>query len=210
MANDDMVSALGGLRPLAQPQGNVKRSYYRLVTSALAVYVGQPMDLDGNGEAQAATAGTSATVFYVGPVIGFSRDSRGKMGLPDAMTVLTQGAYLPGNTDAYVCIADDPNQEFVIQEASSGTALNTGNIGNTAGFIYTARSTSGNNYTGSSYAELSPGGVSTTTSGPLQLLGYTDNINSDGTYNGAGAYAKWIVKIAHHRKATFLPGTNIQ
>ena len=33
MANDDQVAALGGLRPLTQPYGTVKRSYYKLTTS---------------------------------------------------------------------------------------------------------------------------------------------------------------------------------
>ena len=46
MANDDMALARGGLRPLNQPYGTVKRQYYRVVTSATAaIYIGQPMDL---------------------------------------------------------------------------------------------------------------------------------------------------------------------
>jgi hypothetical protein len=63
MANDDQASALGGLRPLMQPFGTYKRSYYKLTTSATAaVYVGQPMDLDTNGQATAATVGTGAAI----------------------------------------------------------------------------------------------------------------------------------------------------
>lgn len=214
MANDDQVSALGGLRPVSQPYGTIKRSYYRLAAAATGtnIYIGQPVDLDGAGHAVTASLnGTGATVFYVGAVVGFSKDASGKQGLPNGMSVITQGAYFPGGVEgAYVCVADDPNQEFIIQEASTGTALGTGNIGQTAGFIYTTRATSGDTLTGSSYAELSPGDVSATTSGPLQLVGYADNLNSDGSMNGPGAYAKWRVRIRNHRLAAFVAGTNIQ
>jgi len=207
MANDDQVSALGGLRPVAQPYGTIKRSYYKLTTSALAVYIGDPMDLDTNGQAVAATQGTGLTTLLVGPVIGFARDSRGKMGLPDAMSLITQAAYLPGNTDAYVCIADDPNQEFIIQEADSGTSLTTASIGMSGGIGYTtARSTSGSNVTGSSFAEIIPHMVSAQTCGTLQIVALADNMNSDGTYNSLGDYAKWRVRIRQHR---LMAGGNI-
>lgn len=199
MANDDQVSALGGLRPVTQPYGTIKRSYYRLTTSANAVFVGQPMDLDTNGQATTVAQGTGITVLMVGPVIGFSRDSRGQMGLPDGMSLITQGGYLPSLTNAYVCIADDPNQEFVIQEASTGTAITTAAIGNTTGFIYTTRTNSGDLLTGSSYSELSPGEASAGTSGPLRIVGLADNMNSDGSFNNVGVYAKWRVRISNHR-----------
>ena len=210
MANDDVVSALGGLRPVCQPYGSIKRSYYKLTTSATAkVYIGQPMDLDGDGFCTAAAAGTAgAGVALVGAVVGFaggaSLSDRSKCGLPTNMSLITQGGFLPANTDAWVCIADDPNQEFVIQEASTGTALGSANIGNSTGFIYTgSRSTvdtgSGNALTGSSYAELSVYEVSATTSGSLRIVSLADNMNSDGSFNNLGAYAKWRVRIVHHR-----------
>lgn len=199
MANDDQIAASGGLRPLTQPYGTVKRSYYKLTTSTtIGVWVGQPMDLDGQGQATAISVGTGITVLTVGPVLGFARDSRGQMGLPDAMSVLTQEAYLPANTNAYVCIADDPNQEFIIQEMSSGTGLTTANIGNTTGFMVN-RSTSGSTVTGSSHWELDPNTASATTSGCLRIVGLADNMNSDGSYNAVGAYAKWRVRICNHR-----------
>jgi hypothetical protein len=198
MANDDQAAARGGLRPSMQPYGTFKRSYYRLTTSAAAVYIGQPMDLDGTGQAVTATAGTALTAMIVGACVGFARDSRGQMGLPNAMSVLTQEAYLPGNTDAYVCIADDPNQEFIIQEASTGTQLTTADIGTSIGFSY-LRSASGSTVTGSSFAELFPIFSSATTSGALRLIALGDVMNSDGSFNSLGAYAKWRVRISNHR-----------
>jgi len=210
-ANDDTVSALGGLRPVCQPYGTIKRSYYKLTTSTLAMFIGDAVDLDTNGQATAANAlaSTGIGIRLLGAVVGFSRDSRGKMGLPDAMSLITAGAYLPGNTDAYVCVADDPNQEFVIQEADSGTALTSANIGNSAGIGYTTRATSGSLVTGSSWAEIIPHMVSATSEGPLQIVGLADNMNSDGSYNTYGDYAKWRVRIRLHRLASNLVGTNV-
>ena len=206
MANDDQIAARGGLRPSMQPYGTFKRSYYKLTTSAtVAVYVGQPIDLDGNGNATIATAGTANGIFLAGAVVGFSRDSRGQMGLPDAMSLITQGAYLAANVDAYVCVADDPNQEFLIQEGSASVAqLTTANIGQTVGFSY-AKATSGDTVTGSSLAEITPVGAGATTMGSLRLVALGDNMNSDGTYNTVGVYAKWRVRIQNHRMNSQFP-----
>ena len=206
MANDDQANARGGLRPSNQPFGTVKRSYYRLATGSANqdLFIGQPMDLDTNGEAVVATHGTAGSSVVVGPIIGFSRDSRGQMGLPDKMSLITQGAYLPSLTNAYVCIADDPNQEFIIQEASTGTQLTTANIGNNGGWFYIGTrdgtaSNSGSTITGSSYAELYPPFAAVGTYGALRIVGLADNMNSDGSYNDVGAYAKWRVRIVNHR-----------
>jgi hypothetical protein len=204
MSNDDIAFARGGLRPSMQPYGTVKRSYYKLTTRADAIFIGQPMDLDTNGNAVVVAIGTDAGIYTIGPVLGFSRDSRGQMGLPDAMSLITQAAYLPGNTDAYVCIADDPNQEFIIQEASTGTQLTTANIGNVGGFFYnrvvsSVAGTTGSTVTGSSLAELYPPFVVVASNGLFRLVGLADNMNSDGTFNSVGAYAKWRVRINNHR-----------
>lgn len=198
MANDDQIAARGGLRPSTQPYGTVKRSYYRLTTGAFAVYIGQPMDLNSNGEVGLAASNTAASTFILGPALGFSSDSRGQNGLPSGMTVLTQEAYLPAYTNAYVCIADDPNQEFIIQEASSGTQLTTANIGQNCGFEY-IRGSSGSTVTGASYAELYAPFLTAASSASLRVVGLADNMNSDGTYNSVGAYAKWRVRINTHR-----------
>lgn len=194
-----MSSALGGLRPLEQPYGAVRKNYYRLTTSAVAVYLGQPMDMDANGQAVVASVSTAAQ-YILGPVLGFAEDKGGKPALPSSMLDLNQGAYLPGNKNAYVLIADDPNQIFVIQEASTGTQLTTAAIGASAHFNY-LRSASGNTVTGSSYAELDPNisGSTGGSSGAFQLVGLADNVNLDGTWNSLGAYAKWKVRIALHR-----------
>jgi hypothetical protein len=201
MANDDTSAALGGLRPLTQPYGNVRKNWYRLTTSAVAVFIGQPMDLDGNGQCTPAAVRTNAGAEILGPALAFSKDISGKAGLPDAMALITAAGYLPANTNAYVLIADDPNQTFIIQEVSTTTQLDTTNIGNITGFTYGgASNTSGSTVTGASYAQLDPGYANTdASSGTLVILGLADNMNSDGTYNALGQYAKWRVRIANHR-----------
>lgn len=198
MANDDTINARGGLRPVEQPYGTTRKNYYRLTTSAVAVYLGQPMTLDGNGQVSAASVSTAATKL-IGPVIGFADDLNGKPALPSSMLDLSQGAYLPGLKNAYVLIADDPNQIFVIQEASTATQLTTAAIGASAHFNY-LRSASGSTLTGSSYAELDPNisGSTGGSSGSFQIVGLADHFNSDGTWNALGAYAKWKVRIAIH------------
>ena len=215
MANDDTAAARGGLWPATQPFGTVKRGYYRLTTNTIAVYLGQPMDLDANGQAVAAAArsnntATAAGNCIIGPVIGFARDAQGKQALPDSQLVLTASAGLGGNINAYVCIADDPNQEFIIQECSTGTQLDTSAVGTVVGFVYDlARTTSGSGLTGVSFAEVDPvtananaGSGVLNFRAPLKVLGLADNMNSDGSQNTLGAYAKWRVRIANHRATT--------
>lgn len=197
MANDDLISARGGLLPIQFPFGNFKKKYYKLTTGAAAanVFIGTPVDLDANGQATYAVATGTANAIILGSVVGFADTSLAS--IPSAMANLANGAYLPGNTDAYVLVADDPNQEFLLQEDTGGSALTAANVGNNVGWKY--RSSSGNTTTGYATAELQRATASTSTGGSLILTGLYRNINSDGTDNAAGNYAKWIVKITQHR-----------
>lgn len=195
MANDDVIAARGGLLPVGFPFGNFKKNLYRLTTSATAaVFIGQPMDLDANGRVVPAGTGDNP---ILGPALGFLDTA--KAGIPSAMTSLSQGGYLPANTDAYVVVCDDPNQEFMLQEDTGGSVLTEGNIGNNGSFIY--RTSSGSTTTGLSTAELDRSTVTTGTAGALRVVGLHDYVNSDGTNNSWGNYAKVRVKIAYHRSA---------
>lgn len=194
MANDDWISARGGLLPIEFPYGNFRKNVYKLTTSAVAVYLGQPMDLDANGNVVPATASTAGTSYILGPVVGFIDTDLG--GIPSELTKVTAGPYLPATTNAYVLIADDPDQLFVIQ-AATDTAITTANLAD--GTTFTYRSSSGNTTTGYCTAELSGTQCSTTNSGNLQLLGLVPFRNSDGTLNAVGNYAKVRVRILNHR-----------
>ena len=195
MANDDAISARGGILPVGYPFGIFKKNYYRLTTGAATVniFLGQLMDLDANGRAAVATIGSGATT--IGPVVGFADTNLAA--LPNVMLNLANGAYLPGNTDAFVMIADDPEQDFVIQEDTGGTALTASEVGNNANWTF--RSSSGNTTTGYSTAELDRSTVGTGTTGALFIKQLGRHINTDGTDNAFGNYAKIVVKLANHR-----------
>lgn len=205
MANDDTIRARGGLLPVEYPFGAFKKSYYRLLTSAAAgVYIGQPMAADATGNvAPLALANSSAVC--IGSVVGFLDTNL--EALPSAMETTQAGAYLPANTDAFVAIADDPNQDFVVQEDTGGSALTTADIFSNAAMIY--RTSSGDTTTGYSTAELDRSSVGTGTGGFLMLKGVQKVMNSDGTVNAPGNYCKWIVKIISHQYGNLVkPGGN--
>ena len=68
------------------------------------------------------------------------------------------------------------------------------------------RSASGSTLTGSSFAELYPPFLTAASTATLRVVGLADNMNSDGTYNSLGGYAKWRVRINTHRLNAVLPG----
>lgn len=198
MANDDWITARGGLLPLQYPFGNYRKNFYRLTTggATVNVFLGMPVDLDSNGGAVPITIGSNNRA--IGSVVGFADTDRAA--LPSGMLSLTAGAYLPGNTDAYVLVADDPAQEFVVQENTGGTALTASEAGNGCWVAY--RSSSGNTTTGYTTLELSRANVSTGTDGLLLLVRPLEGpINSDGTVNAPGNYCKWVSRIMNHRFA---------
>ena len=207
MANDDNIRARGGLLPVGFPNGSFRKTYYRLTTSAAAsVFIGQPMSADANGRVTPLALASSGSV-CIGPVVGFLDTSYAA--LPNAMESLTVGAYLPSNTDAYVAICDDPNQDFVVQEDTGGSALTESNIFNNAAMIY--RTSSGDTTTGYSTAELDRSSAGTGTGGFLQLKAVLPQMNSDGTQNAVGNYCKWVVRITAHQfgSATNALGTQV-
>lgn len=195
MANDDTIRARGGLLPVDYPFGAFKKTYYRLLTSAAAgVYLGQPMAAQATGDvAPLALANSGAAC--IGSVVGFLDIDLAA--LPPLMETTAAGSYLPANTDAYVAIADDPNQDFVIQEDTGGSALTRANIFSNAAMIY--RASSGDTTTGYSTGELDRSSVGTGTGGFLMLKEVHRYVNSDGSVNAPGDYCKWIVRITKHQ-----------
>jgi len=197
MPNDDTIAARGGILPVGYPFGNFKKSVYRLTTGAAAanVFIGALVDLTAGGEAGFAFDWTASNNAVLGPVVGFTDTDYAA--LPTAMETTTAGPYLPGNTNAYVIVCDDPMQDFVIQEDTGGTALALADIGLNANPIF--RSSSGNTTTGYSTLELDASSVGSGTGGILMIKGISLNMNSDGTRNAVGDYAKWIVRLVRHR-----------
>ena len=189
MANDPNVR---GLMPINSPQGNIKLGIYRANT-ALAIFRNQPVALNNSGQVAVAAVGDNTPL--LGSAVGFLDLTRA--GLPSGMTTLTQAANLPISTDAYVLVADDPNQLFLMEEDTGGTALTTSAIGNSVNWTYQA--TTGNATTGYSTALIDRDTVGTGTDGMLQILEVYDIKNQDGTDNLAGDFAKWVVRISDHQ-----------
>ena len=113
------------------------------------------------------------------------------------MTSLSQGAYIPRNTDARVGVIIDPQQLYLMEEITGGTAMSANSIGYLVNFTYTA--TTGNTVTGYVNTVLQNSTIAVGTGPLLQLMGLQDIINQDGTQNASGASAKWVVRIANHQ-----------
>ena len=190
MANDTRPS---GLIPITSPYGIVRLTLYRANT-ALALYRFQPVVLNNSGQVETVAVGANNPI--LGSIIGFTDVNQA--GLPSGLTSLSQAAFLPASTDAFVAVADDPNQQFLIEEDTGGSVLATTNIGNVGDFTYIDAGT-GNSITGASYAVLDRSTVATGTGGALQLIGVQNITNQDGTTNAPGNYCQWIVRIANHQ-----------
>jgi hypothetical protein len=190
MANDQ--SSHLGLRPLDQPYGNRKVQYYRADT-ATAIYLYQPLTLTAQGTVAIASVLTPAPV--IGVAVGFLDTN--KASLPAAITALSSGSYLPANTDAFVKVVDDPNQLFIIEEGTSGTAIGRMDIGN--GVVLTYLATTGDTTTGIANMVISQSSLTSTTSCTYQIVAVADLINSDGTSTTTGNFCKWILRTFQHQ-----------
>ena len=194
MANDDWYPGAGGLIP----HGRLRHvGMYKLTTSTVAVFRGQPMDLDSNGGVVPATTGDSE--YILGPVLGFT-DIGTKGGLPSNLLDINQEAYLDGNNNSYVLIADDPDQLFEVQCDTGGTSLESSNIGNFATLIPMSTTVSGSTVTGWSSFGLDQDDAAGDTGGCCQVVALSERMNSDGSTNTAGSdYVKAIVRLTGHR-----------
>ena len=201
MSNDDLVR---GLVPVNLGQGNLSAHYY-LVDSSADIYLGQPLILPAAGYAISGTTGNSVIAQYLGVAIGFAGTQKRGLATPDPFldaSDLAPPSPSSDTGDRYVLVADDPNQEFVIQEDTGGTAIALADINNSVGLLYrgTGNAVTGNADTGWATLEIDASSVSTGTANGLQILGLFDGVNSDGTNNAVGDFAKWTVKILHHQR----------
>ncbi len=196
MANDNFPR---GLVPLNWP--NMPVRYYR-VSTATDIFLGMPVAIDANGFVSAIDASTAGAVNVLGVAVGFAGTLKRGIATNDPyldVSDLTPPDPSSDTGDRYVLVADDPNQEYVIQGDTGGTLAGAAAIGNAATLIF--RASSGNTTTGWANLELDASTNVTTTAGVVLLLRGHDAINSDGTENTLGAnYAKWIVKTLMSQK----------
>ncbi len=189
MAN---TSHITGLRPINQPYGAVRANIYEAATGS-AYYMYQPVDLDANGRVVAAIAGSAGNGFFIlGSIVGLFNDA---FGPPDD----AYSGYIPANPASVnsagvikILVADDPNQLFLIEEDTGGTALDAQAIG--AGGVFTFLATTGNTVSGVCNAVLDRSTVAATTDLTLRLIKKWDKPD-----NAHGNYCKWVVQIIQHR-----------
>ena len=196
MANDER--GLLGLRPLAQPYGKVQIHYYRANT-AVNMFRFQPVVRNNSGQVQVAAIADMSGL--LGVSMGFLDAS--KAGLPSDLTNLSQGAFLESGNDAYVAVADDPDQEFVCEADTGGGTIGTvQSAGNTISFVYlNGTTTDGNVNTGIANVALDSSTTAADTGGVLTLVRPWDRVNADGTMNVSGSnFEKWVVMINSHQR----------
>lgn len=190
-----------GLRPIDQPFGAIRANYYEAVTSA-ALYMFQPVDLDANGRVVFAGANSGANRI-LGSILGFADDSY--CPLPNPYLSANAGLGYTANSAGLikVLVADDPNQYFVIEENTGGTALDAQSIGLGCSLTYYG-SASGSTVNGVANVQLLRATASTdqAVGNQLRLIKKWDKPD-----NAFGNYCKWIVKIDLHRYTANSAGT---
>lgn len=194
MANDQGKNY--GAWPITQPDCPPKLLYYRVETSTTIQYFrGQFAVINSNGRVETVVAGNSNSTLSCGVIWDFL--DLNLAGLPSGITSLTQGAFLPVSTDAFVGVIYDPLQLYLMEEGTAGTSLVAGSLGTGVSFTYIA--TTGNTTTGFANSIISTSAAGAVTSNLLQLMNIYNVINNDGTVNAPGASCKWVVRIQRHQ-----------
>jgi len=198
MANDNISR---GLVPVNWPF--IPAHYYRVATGN-DMFLGEIVDLATSGYVTNAFEITTAGIIRaLGAVVGFA--GPGKKGLAcddpylDASDLTTLASGLEAG-DRWVLVADDPNQEFIIQADTGATMAGLSSVGESFPLLW--RATSGNTTSGWALLELDAGSNAASTGQIVVNVGLADVVNVDGTENTAAAnYAKWRVKIQTHRRS---------
>ena len=196
MANDQGKNY--GAFPLTQPDSPPKLLYYRVETASTIQYFrGQFAVINSNGRVETVVAGNSTGTLSCGVIWDFLDLTLA--GPPSAMNSLTQGAFLPVSTDAFAGVIYDPQQLYIMEESSAGTAFALNSLGTGVSFTYIA--TTGNTTTGFANSVISTSAAGVTTQNMLQLVAIHNVINNDGTINDVGDFCKWVVRIQRHQFA---------
>ena len=105
--------------------------------------------------------------------------------------------YREASTLRLVCVADDPNLFFEVQESAGGTAWTVNDIGLNANIVVADASTT----TGLSQTTGDNSTEATTNTLDIKIVGLSNKPN-----NAVGASAKWIVRINRHQYANQIAG----
>ena len=200
MANTDFPR---GLVPLDYPYMPVRA--YRVSTGA-DLFLGMPVERAADGYIGPVAVSSLGAVQSIGVVVGFLGTMKRGLATNDPfldVSDLTPPTPSSDTGDRYALVADNPNQEFVIQGDTGGTLAALADAGLAVNLIY--RATSGNTDTGWANLEFDASSSVASNSGICQLSRLEDSINVDGTENTVAAnYQRWIVRLLHHQNRSGL------
>lgn len=192
MANDQ--GAHYGAFPIYSPQSPPVVLFYKANT-AVNIFRGQYVQINNSGQCAIIAPGDNVAAAGV----AWEFLDTNLAGLPSAMTILpnTAGPFLPSGNDANVGVIIDPQQLYLMEEITGGTAITANSVGKLVNFTYIA--TTGSTVTGFANTVIQNSSLGTGTGPLLQLMNLYNIINQDGTVNAAGNACKWVVRIANHQ-----------
>ncbi len=184
MANPNNAN---GLVPIGTLQGNPYNGAFHVYTVPAAdgtlIGIGDLVKVNGTGQTvndtvyQDVVRAAQGDVF-VGVVTGVLPETRDST------------VYREASTLRRVCVADDPDLLFEVQEVSGGTQIAINDIGLNANILVANASTT-TGLSGTMLDNATP--PATTNTLDLKIIGFANKPN-----NAVGANAKWIVRINRH------------
>lgn len=204
------TSRINGFRPVKHvtgaPYNGQANIYAVLASDATALFVGDPVNLDGSAHTNGIASVTKATASgqVLGVVVGIVPAKMDPVsGSMSAGAIsLDTPQYRPASTFAYVLVADAPDIVYEVEACTGSNAAYTYLVADTglnAGHTTVAGSTS----TGTSAAALDMSTKATTATLPWKILGAAQRVDNE-TISGTSTAVKLLVKI---NQATLGGGT---
>jgi len=201
------TSKITGFRPVASVIGGSHkgqgRIYAVLASDATALFVGDPVKLDGSGHTNGVASVTKATqgASVLGVVVGILPQNFDPVsgGMTAGSVVLDTPVYRTASTFRYVLVNDDPFQEYEVEAVTGANAsysFAVADIGLNADLSTVAGSTT----TGNSAAALDMATKATTATLQWKIVGSVNRPDNEPT----GAATKVRVVL---NNATFGGGT---
>lgn len=186
-----------GLNPVRDVSGrpwNGAVNHYAVPASdSTAVFIGDPVKLAGtsstiNQQVLPDVAKAATTDIIVGVVVGFLAADR------------DSSLYRVASTQRIAIVCDDPHALFEIQDISTGTPIQTADIGLNVSFT----DAGGNTFTGLSGVVLDNTTEATTNTLALKIVGWPQRTDNDPA--NAEASKKFYVRINRHQYANQIAG----
>ncbi len=179
-----------GLQPINSPGGGVRLRRYPITASyATALFIGDPVVRVAAGTISRATATAGNAV--LGSAQGFF-DGDGQ----------PQGFYVASSSDSWeVLVADDVDQEFIIQEDNDSSNIAAADYGLNFALVATGAGSQTTNLSG---WELDSDSGASTANEQMRLIGLHEVAD-----NALGANAVFVVKINNHQGNQGIVGVGV-